>query len=115
MLYILDEPSIGLHLRDNKRLLSTLESLRNLGNTVIVVEHDESTIRACDWIVDLGPGAGKLGGEVIYEPYLVSRRIDIVRNISENWLKIDKYGDHNFDGICNGTDYSMLLSRWENK
>ena len=67
VLYILDEPSIGLHLRDNKRLLSTLKSLRDLGNTVIVVEHDESTIRACDWIVDLGPGAGKLGGEIIYD------------------------------------------------
>jgi excinuclease ABC subunit A len=66
VLYILDEPSIGLHQRDNQRLLSTLFRLRDLGNTVVVVEHDEATIRASDWVVDLGPGAGELGGEVIY-------------------------------------------------
>ncbi|MFN8580761.1 MAG: excinuclease ABC subunit UvrA [Gemmatimonadaceae bacterium] len=65
VLYILDEPSIGLHQRDNARLLKTLEHLRDLGNTVIVVEHDEETIRAADHIVDLGPGAGKHGGHVI--------------------------------------------------
>src|SRR5205814_2878507 len=65
VLYILDEPSIGLHQRDNARLLATLEQLRDLGNTVIVVEHDEETIRAADYVVDLGPGAGKHGGHVI--------------------------------------------------
>ncbi len=65
VLYILDEPSIGLHQRDNARLLATLEQLRDLGNTVIVVEHDEETMRAADHIIDLGPGAGKHGGEVI--------------------------------------------------
>ena len=65
VLYILDEPSIGLHQRDNARLLSTLKRLRDLGNTVIVVEHDEETIRAADYLIDLGPGAGKHGGEVI--------------------------------------------------
>ena len=65
VLYILDEPSIGLHQRDNDRLLDTLRRLRDLGNTVIVVEHDEDTIRAADWIVDLGPGAGRDGGEVV--------------------------------------------------
>jgi excinuclease ABC subunit A len=65
VLYILDEPSIGLHQRDNARLLATLEQLRDLGNTVIVVEHDEETIRAADHVIDLGPGAGKHGGEVI--------------------------------------------------
>jgi excinuclease ABC subunit A len=65
VLYILDEPSIGLHQRDNARLLATLEQLRDLGNTVIVVEHDEETIRAADYVIDLGPGAGKHGGEVI--------------------------------------------------
>jgi excinuclease ABC subunit A len=65
VLYILDEPSIGLHQRDNARLLATLEQLRDLGNTVIVVEHDEETIRAADHVVDLGPGAGKHGGQVI--------------------------------------------------
>ena len=67
VLYILDEPSIGLHQRDNERLLRTLETLRDLGNTVIVVEHDEETIRAADHVIDLGPGAGKHGGEVIAE------------------------------------------------
>ena len=67
VLYILDEPSIGLHQRDNGRLLKTLKELRDLGNTVIVVEHDEETIREADWVVDIGPGAGKHGGEVVAE------------------------------------------------
>lgn len=67
VLYILDEPSIGLHQRDNGRLLKTLKDLRDLGNTVIVVEHDEETIREADWVVDIGPGAGKHGGEVVAE------------------------------------------------
>jgi excinuclease ABC subunit A len=67
VLYILDEPSIGLHQRDNERLLGTLKELRDLGNTVIVVEHDEDTIRAADHVVDLGPRAGRFGGEVVVE------------------------------------------------
>ena len=67
VLYILDEPSIGLHQRDNARLLETLKQLRDLGNTVIVVEHDEDTIRAADHVIDLGPGAGKHGGQVVAE------------------------------------------------
>jgi excinuclease ABC subunit A len=67
VLYVLDEPSIGLHPRDNDRLLRTLEGMRDLGNTVLVVEHDEETIRRADWIVDLGPGAGDRGGEVVAE------------------------------------------------
>jgi len=65
VLYILDEPSIGLHQRDNERLLSTLERLRDLGNSVLVVEHDEDTIRRADWVVDMGPRAGEHGGEVV--------------------------------------------------
>jgi len=65
VLYVLDEPSIGLHPRDNGRLLRTLEGLRDLGNTVMVVEHDAETIETADWILDLGPGAGELGGEVV--------------------------------------------------
>ncbi|MFN7956695.1 MAG: excinuclease ABC subunit UvrA [Candidatus Eisenbacteria bacterium] len=65
VLYILDEPSIGLHHRDNQRLLATLQRLRDLGNTVVVVEHDEDTMRAADWLVDLGPGAGRHGGELV--------------------------------------------------
>src|SRR6056300_333213 len=65
-LYVLDEPSIGLHQRDNRRLIDTLTRLRDLGNTVIVVEHDEETIRESDWIVDIGPGAGEHGGQIVY-------------------------------------------------
>jgi len=65
VLYVLDEPSIGLHQRDNRRLIETLTRLRDLGNTLIVVEHDEETIRAADWIVDIGPGAGEHGGKVV--------------------------------------------------
>ncbi len=67
VLYVLDEPSIGLHPRDNARLLKTLRSLRDLGNTVLVVEHDEETIRSADWVLDLGPGAGEHGGWVVCE------------------------------------------------
>ncbi|MFX0574885.1 excinuclease ABC subunit UvrA [Nocardia nepalensis] len=70
VLYVLDEPSIGLHQRDNRRLIETLTRLRNLGNTLIVVEHDEDTIRASDWVVDIGPLAGEHGGEVVHSgPY----------------------------------------------
>jgi excinuclease ABC subunit A len=65
VLYVLDEPSIGLHQRDNQRLISALEALRDLGNTVLVVEHDEETIRHADYVLDLGPGAGRLGGQVV--------------------------------------------------
>jgi excinuclease ABC subunit A len=67
VLYVLDEPSIGLHQRDNRKLLNTLGRLRDLGNTVIVVEHDEETIRTADWVIDLGPGAGEHGGHVIFQ------------------------------------------------
>ncbi|WP_182113812.1 excinuclease ABC subunit UvrA [Actinotalea sp. JY-7876] len=66
VLYVLDEPSIGLHQRDNRRLIDTLTRLRDLGNTLIVVEHDEDTIKAADWIVDIGPGAGEHGGRVVH-------------------------------------------------
>lgn len=65
VMYVLDEPSIGLHQRDNDRLLETLTRLRDIGNTVIVVEHDEDAIRAADYLVDMGPGAGELGGHVV--------------------------------------------------
>ncbi len=66
VLYVLDEPSIGLHQRDNDKLIATLKRLRDLGNTVVVVEHDEQTIREADWVIDLGPGAGRHGGEVMF-------------------------------------------------
>ena len=65
VLYILDEPSIGLHQKDNHKLIATLKRLRDIGNTLIVVEHDEDTMRAADYIVDIGPGAGIHGGEVV--------------------------------------------------
>ena len=65
VLYVLDEPSIGLHQRDNDKLIATLKRLRDLGNTVIVVEHDEDTMRSADYIVDIGPGAGVHGGEIV--------------------------------------------------
>src|SRR6202165_959153 len=65
VIYLLDEPSIGLHQRDNARLLSTLKRLRDLGNSVIVVEHDEETMQEADFLVDFGPGAGELGGEIV--------------------------------------------------
>ncbi len=78
VLYVLDEPSIGLHQRDNKRLIETLTHLRDLGNTLIVVEHDEETIRTADWIVDIGPGAGEHGGEIVvsgdYQALVDSKR-----------------------------------------
>ncbi|MDR7329248.1 excinuclease ABC subunit UvrA [Corynebacterium guangdongense] len=67
VLYVLDEPSIGLHQRDNQRLIATLKRLRDLGNTLIVVEHDEDTIREADWLIDIGPRAGEYGGEVVYQ------------------------------------------------
>ena len=75
VLYILDEPSIGLHARDNKRLINTLIKLRDLGNTIIVVEHDEEMMHAADWIIDIGPGAGIHGGEIIAEgsPQLIKK------------------------------------------
>ncbi|WP_298634864.1 excinuclease ABC subunit UvrA [uncultured Mobiluncus sp.] len=66
VLYVLDEPSIGLHQRDNQRLIDTLKGLRDLGNTLIVVEHDEDTIRSADWVVDIGPGAGESGGQIVH-------------------------------------------------
>src|SRR5439155_16379929 len=66
VLYVLDEPSIGLHQRDNHRLIDTLQRLKRLGNTLIVVEHDEDTIRTADWVVDIGPGAGEHGGRIVH-------------------------------------------------
>ena len=84
-LYVLDEPSIGLHQRDNRRLIDTLTRLRDLGNTVIVVEHDEETIRESDWIVDIGPGAGEHGGDIVYSGP-VSRDHQGSRSITGDYL-----------------------------
>ena len=73
VLYILDEPSIGLHQKDNVKLLNTLEKLRDTGNTVIVVEHDLDTVRRADYVIDLGPGAGRLGGGVAWRSGVAAR------------------------------------------
>ena len=85
VLYVLDEPSIGLHQRDNARLIATLTKLRDLGNTLIVVEHDEDTIRTADWLVDIGPGAGDLGGEVVYSGP-VAGILDNERSVTGQYL-----------------------------
>jgi len=117
VLYILDEPSIGLHQRDNARLLATLERLRGLGNTVIVVEHDEETIRAADHIIDMGPGAGEHGGHVVAQgtPSQIMRSKESVtggylsgRNViptpdrrihDAGWFGVDGASEHNLKAI----------------
>ena len=90
VLYILDEPSIGLHQRDNDKLLATLKGMRDLGNTLIVVEHDEDTIRAADWIVDIGPGAGENGGHVVAEGTVESVE-KVEKSLTGQYLKGNKY------------------------
>ena len=85
VLYVLDEPSIGLHQRDNKRLLKTLEKLKNLGNTIIVVEHDEEAIRAADYIIDVGPGAGVYGGNIVAKGEL-SEILSSTESITSQYL-----------------------------
>jgi excinuclease ABC subunit A len=117
VLYILDEPSIGLHQRDNARLIATLERLRDIGNTVIVVEHDEETMRAADWVIDMGPGAGIHGGRVVAEgtaediqkvagsltgQYLSGRRQIVVplrRDSETAWLKVSGVTANNLQDI----------------
>ncbi|HJZ72080.1 MAG TPA: excinuclease ABC subunit UvrA [Vicinamibacterales bacterium] len=89
VLYVLDEPSIGLHQRDNRKLLGTLSRLRDLGNTVVVVEHDEETIRVADYVIDLGPGAGDLGGHVIFQgtpQQLMERGADPLASLTGAYL-----------------------------
>ncbi len=120
VMYVLDEPSIGLHARDNARLLRTLEGLRDLGNSVLVVEHDEETIRAADHLVDFGPGAGEEGGRVVFEgppsrlatraalarsstaQFLAGkRRIELpeARRAPSGWLVVEGAREHNLRGI----------------
>ncbi|NVB82747.1 MAG: excinuclease ABC subunit UvrA [Kofleriaceae bacterium] len=117
VLYVLDEPSIGLHQRDNERLIRTLHRLRDLGNTVLVVEHDEATIEAADWVVDFGPGAGRHGGKVIAEgtPEEVKQvpesitgrflsgteRIEVpeVRRQPSSWVKLSGAREHNLKNV----------------
>ena len=83
-LYILDEPSIGLHSRDTERLIKVLKQLRDLGNTVVVVEHDEDIIRSADWLIDIGPEAGRLGGEVVYQGPPPMSAFDSMKNVGES-------------------------------
>ncbi|HSC29037.1 MAG TPA: excinuclease ABC subunit UvrA [Vicinamibacterales bacterium] len=90
VLYVLDEPSIGLHQRDNRALLSTLARLRDLGNTVLVVEHDEETIRTADYVVDLGPGAGEHGGHVIFQGPPAALMQDGARSLTGAYLRGDR-------------------------
>ncbi|HEX6399476.1 MAG TPA: excinuclease ABC subunit UvrA, partial [Actinomycetota bacterium] len=117
VLYILDEPSIGLHQRDNRRLLDTLIRLRDLGNTLIVVEHDEATILEADHIVDIGPAAGERGGRIVYSgdlkglleeeesltgAYLAGRRsipAPAVRRAPEKWLRLEGVREHNLKDV----------------
>jgi excinuclease ABC subunit A len=118
VLYILDEPSIGLHQRDNRRLIDTLVRLRDLGNTLIVVEHDEATIQAADHIVDIGPGAGEHGGEIVYSgelkgllecegsitgAFLSGRRViptpEVRRSPGDRWLKVLGAREHNLKDV----------------
>src|SRR5688572_20539223 len=117
VLYVLDEPSIGLHQRDNERLIRTLHRLRDLGNTVLVVEHDEATIEAADWVVDFGPGAGRHGGKVVAEGtpdqvkavetsitgnYLAGRdRIEVpeTRRAPSSWVKLTGAREHNLRNV----------------
>ena len=117
VLYILDEPSIGLHQRDNERLIATLERLRNLGNTVIVVEHDEGTMIAADQIVDLGPGAGEHGGEIVAQgtaeeigkipesltgQFLSGKRtieIPFARRKPQGWIEVKGAVQHNLKDV----------------
>jgi excinuclease ABC subunit A len=87
VLYVLDEPSIGLHQRDNRRLLGTLMRLRDLGNTIIVVEHDEETIRTADYLIDLGPGAGEHGGQVIFQGTPTELLADGVGSLTGRYLR----------------------------
>jgi excinuclease ABC subunit A len=129
VLYVLDEPSIGLHQRDNRRLIDTLIRLRDLGNTLIVVEHDEATIEAADHVVDIGPGAGELGGELVYSGHLDGllrhrtsltgaylsgrRRIptpEVRRKPSGAWLRIEKAREHNLKAIDVGIPLGALVS-----
>jgi len=117
-LYILDEPSIGLHQRDNAKLIGTLKHLRDLGNTLIVVEHDEETMQECDYIVDIGPGAGAYGGEVVYSgelsgiteckdsitgDYLAGRKVIPVpherRAVSDRWISLTGLEQNNLKNI----------------
>ncbi len=129
VLYILDEPSIGLHQRDNQRLLETLVRLRDLGNTLIVVEHDEETIRTADHVVDIGPGAGEHGGQIVAEgsleavmaeprsltgDYLAGRRRipvpELRRSPEDRWIEVVGAAENNLQQIDVGFPLGLLVA-----
>ena len=89
MLYVLDEPSIGLHPKDNVKMIATLEKLRDLGNTLVVVEHDEETIRAADWLIEIGPGPGVHGGEVVAQGP-PAKALGAAKSLTGAYLRGDK-------------------------
>ena len=115
VIYILDEPSIGLHQRDNDKLISTLKTLRDLGNTVIVVEHDHDTIMAADYVVDIGPGAGKHGGEIIAEgtpAQIMKNKNSITGQYLSGKIKLDlpdkkRKGNGRFLNIYGATEFNL--------
>jgi excinuclease ABC subunit A len=128
VLYILDEPSVGLHMRDNKKLLETLKNLRDLGNTIIVIEHDEATIRAADYLVDLGPGAGKEGGKIVAQGTfkdIISKKASVTgaylrgekkiplpkerRKIKDKSLILRGCSEHNLKNITVGIPLGVFL------
>jgi len=128
VLYVLDEPSIGLHQRDNHRLIETLVRLRDLGNTLIVVEHDEDTIRTADWVVDIGPGAGEHGGQIVVNgtvkdllkskesltgQYLSGkRRIEVPaerRPQERGWITVSGAREHNLKNVTAKFPYGNLV------
>lgn len=129
VLYVLDEPSIGLHQRDNRRLIETLVRLRDLGNTLIVVEHDEDTIRAADWVVDIGPGAGEHGGHIVVSgpvedllkhpdsvtgQYLTGRRSIAIpaerRPVTERVLTVHEATEHNLNKVTVSLPLGCLVA-----
>jgi excinuclease ABC subunit A len=128
VLYVLDEPSIGLHQRDNERLIKTLHRLRDLGNTVLVVEHDEATIEAADWVVDFGPGAGRHGGHVVAqgtpedirqsEDSITGRflngteRIEVPssRRTPTSWVKLTGAREHNLRNVSVEIPLGVLVA-----
>ena len=114
VLYVLDEPSIGLHPRDQERLIKAIKNLRDLGNTVLVVEHDEQTIKEADWVVDIGPGAGKHGGEIIFEgtpQKLLKAKTPTGEYLSKRkkieFLKTKKKREKNYLIICGAKEHNL--------
>ena len=108
VLYVLDEPSIGLHARDNQRLITALKRLRDLGNTVVVVEHDEDMIREADWVIDVGPGAGIGGGKVLFAG-TVSEMLRSKDSVTGKWLRRNRKEGEKKEGLSNSSDEVLRI------